>query len=197
VAVDKPSGVLSVPGKGALLHGSVAEQVAQRFEEAKVIHRLDMATSGILMFARGLAAQRDFNRLFAQRQVHKEYVAVVAGLLERDEGEISAPLMADWPQRPRQKVDFPNGKASLTRYRVLSRDTPAMRTRVQLHPITGRSHQLRVHLCWIGHPIVGDALYAPPEVANLAPRLLLHACRVVLQRPDGLGQIEIHCPAPF
>ncbi|MFN9707618.1 MAG: RluA family pseudouridine synthase [Burkholderiales bacterium] len=197
LAVNKPSGLLSVPGKGPLLHGSVAEQVSQYFEEAKVIHRLDMATSGILMFARGLAAQRDLHRLFAQRQIHKEYVAVVAGLLDPAEGEIDAPLMPDWPQRPRQKVDFKQGKPSLTRYRVLSHDEPMKRTRVQLQPVTGRSHQLRVHLCWIGHPILGDALYAPPEVTRLAPRLLLHACRISMQRPDGQGPIDIQSLAPF
>jgi tRNA pseudouridine32 synthase/23S rRNA pseudouridine746 synthase len=142
------------------------------YPDALVVHRLDQATSGLLLFARGAQAQRELSADFAERRVGKVYVAVVAGRLE-GEGVIDLPLGADWPNRPRQQVDFKRGKPSQTRWRVLAHEGPD--TRLLLTPVTGRSHQLRVHLAHVGHPILGDALYAPPAVAAAGPRLLLHA----------------------
>lgn len=197
IAVNKPSGVLSVPGRGALAHGSMAEQVQQRFPDAKVVHRLDMATSGILLFAKGLDAQRWVSRQFELRKIRKEYLAVVSGLMRDDNGEINAPLIADWPQRPRQKVDSIAGKEAITQYQVIERNAEHTFTRVQLYPITGRSHQLRVHLRWIGHPILGDQLYAPIDDADRAKRLLLHACGITLEKAGDCPPLTIQCPAPF
>jgi tRNA pseudouridine32 synthase/23S rRNA pseudouridine746 synthase len=159
-----------------------------------VVHRLDMATSGLVLFARGIAVQRQLGKAFARREVHKRYIAVVHGRLRPEQGEIDLPLIADWPNRPRQKVDRTHGKPSLTRYRVLAFDGVADTTRVELEPVTGRSHQLRVHLLALGHPIVGDALYAPNDDS---PRLLLHACALRLAHPIT-GEMGQWCSeAPF
>jgi tRNA pseudouridine32 synthase/23S rRNA pseudouridine746 synthase len=142
------------------------------YPDALIVHRLDQATSGLLLFARGAQAQRELSTDFAERRVDKLYIAVVAGQLE-GEGLIDLPLGADWPNRPRQQVDLVHGKPSQTRWRVLAHDGP--RTRVQLEPLTGRSHQLRVHMAQLGHAMLGDALYAAPDIAAASPRLLLHA----------------------
>ena len=197
IAVNKPSGLLSVPGRGDLAHDSVTQRAQHRFADTKVVHRLDMATSGILLFARGVNAQRALSRQFEQRKVRKEYVAVVDGLMTDDAGEINAPLIADWPQRPKQKVDFENGKPSITHYQVLARDTSQATTRVALTPVTGRSHQLRVHLSWMGHPILGDALYATPAQIKRAPRLLLHARFIEIEHPSHHEPLALSCEVPF
>jgi tRNA pseudouridine32 synthase/23S rRNA pseudouridine746 synthase len=170
VVVDKPPGMLSVPGRTE--PDCASARVQALYPDALVVHRLDQATSGLLLFARGAQAQRELSADFAERRVGKLYVAVVAGRLE-GEGVIDLPLGADWPNRPRQQVDFKRGKPSQTRWRVLAHEGPD--TRLLLTPVTGRSHQLRVHLAHVGHPILGDALYAPPAVAAAGPRLLLHA----------------------
>jgi tRNA pseudouridine32 synthase/23S rRNA pseudouridine746 synthase len=170
VVVDKPPGMLSVPGRTE--PDCASARVQALYPDALVVHRLDQATSGLLLFARGAQAQRELSADFAERRVGKVYVAVVAGRLE-GEGVIDLPLGADWPNRPRQQVDFKRGKPSQTRWRVLAHEGPD--TRLLLTPVTGRSHQLRVHLAHVGHPILGDALYAPPAVAAAGPRLLLHA----------------------
>lgn len=176
VVIDKPAGLLSVPGRTEPDCASARVQVI--YPDALIVHRLDQATSGLLLFARGLQAQRELSAAFASRQVHKAYVAVVGGLLQ-GEGLIDLPLAADWPNRPRQQVDPVRGKPSQTRWRSLGAHGPhGSHTRVHLEPITGRSHQLRVHLAALGHPILGDALYAPPELAAASPRLLLHACEL-------------------
>ena len=182
LAVDKPAGMLSVPGRGEGKRDCVAARVQSMFADALVVHRLDMATSGLLLMARGAAAQRRLGIAFAQREVDKRYVAVVAGRPPAS-GEIDLPLSADWPNRPMQKVDRERGKPSLTRYRVLDYDAASDTARVELEPLTGRSHQLRVHLCALGHPIVGDALYAPPAIRSGATRLLLHACALRMPHP--------------
>lgn len=183
----KPSGLLAVPGRGAHLQDCLARRVQRVFPDALVVHRLDMATSGLIVMARGAAAQRRLSIAFARREVDKCYVAAVAGRLAVPDGdgwgEIDLPLAADWPQRPRQRVDVDHGKPSLTRYRVLAHDAKAGTTRIELQPLTGRTHQLRVHLMAIGHPIVGDALYAPREVQAMAARLLLHASALTLTHP--------------
>jgi tRNA pseudouridine32 synthase/23S rRNA pseudouridine746 synthase len=165
------------------------------FSDALVVHRLDMATSGLMLFARGVEAQRRLCCAFAAREVHKRYVAVVQGRLAGESGEIDLPLMADWPNRPRQKVDREHGKASLTRWRVIAIEPD--RTRVELAPVTGRAHQLRVHLLAIGHPIVGDALYAPVHARAGARRLLLHAARLRFAHPIGSAAIDIESAVPF
>jgi len=195
VVIDKPAGMLAVPGRGEDKRDCAALRVQSMFADALVVHRLDMATSGLMVFGRGAAAQRALSLSFAQREVEKRYIAVVAGRLDDDAGEIDLPLIVDWPMRPRQKVDFERGKPSLTRWRVLARE--AATTRVELAPVTGRSHQLRVHLLAIGHPIAGDALYAPPPVLASAPRLLLHASRLTLPHPTGGQRLTFTSPSPF
>ena len=195
IVVEKPSGLLSVPGRGEHLQDCLATRVRAMFADALVVHRLDMATSGLMLFARGVAAQRALSRAFERREVHKRYVAVVHGRVEPEQGEIDLPLLADWPNRPLQKVDHAHGKPSLTRWRVI--DAAADRTRLELEPITGRAHQLRVHLRAIGHPILGDALYAPPEVLASADRLLLHAARLRFAHPVSGAPIEIESVVPF
>jgi tRNA pseudouridine32 synthase/23S rRNA pseudouridine746 synthase len=195
IVVDKPSGLLSVPGRGEHLQDCLATRVQAQFGDALVVHRLDMVTSGLMLFARGIDAQRRLSRAFAQREVHKRYVAVVHGRLDPDHGEIDLPLIADWPNRPLQRVDHEHGKPSLTRYRVV--DTKAERSRVELEPVTGRAHQLRVHLLAIGHPIVGDALYAPPEVLAGADRLLLHATSLRFAHPVSGAAVAIESAVPF
>jgi tRNA pseudouridine32 synthase/23S rRNA pseudouridine746 synthase len=193
----KPSGLLSVPGRGEGKHDCLAVRVQQHWPDARIVHRLDMATSGLMVFARGPTMERVLAAAFAERRVAKRYVAVVAGLIEHDQGEIDLPLSADWPNRPRQQVDVERGKPSLTRWRVLARDPSAGTTRVALEPVTGRSHQLRVHLAAIGHPIAGDALYAPPAWQAAAPRLLLHASGLCFAHPLTGAALRFGSDAPF
>ena len=197
LVVDKPAGLLAVPGRGADKQDCLAARVQAAFGDALVVHRLDMATSGLMLFARGPDAQRRLSAAFARREVHKRYVAVVQGCVAPAQGEIDLPLIADWPQRPRQKVDRALGKASLTRYRVLDIDAARDRSRLELEPVTGRAHQLRVHLCAIGHPILGDALYAPPAALAAADRLLLHAAVLRFAHPASGAAIEVTSGVPF
>ena len=196
LAVDKPAGLLSVPGRGADKTDCAVVRVQAQFPDAHTVHRLDMATSGLLLFARGAAMQRALSVMFEAREVVKHYEAVVDGWVEPDDGEIDLPLLADWPQRPRQKVDPLHGKPSLTRYQVLHRDPTARTTRLALQPLTGRTHQLRVHLMAIGHPIAGDALYATSE-GPTALRLMLHATRLELRHPVTGQTMTLTSPAPF
>lgn len=195
--MNKPAGLPSVPGRGELALGSLSQQVQQRLPDARVVHRLDMATSGVILLARGSTWQRAYSQLFADRAVQKNYVAVVQGLMTEDSGEINLPLIADWPNRPQQKVDHVLGKPSLTHYRVLARDEVLLQTRVALQPVTGRSHQLRVHLLAIGHPVVGDGLYAPPPVQQRSHRLLLHAEQLALTHPQTGEPMEWRAAPPF
>lgn len=196
VAVDKPAGMLAVPGRGPDKQDCASARVMERFSDALIVHRLDMATSGLLVFARGVEAQRTLSIAFASREVRKRYVAVVHGVVEKDRGDIDLPLIADWPNRPLQKVDVDEGKPSLTRYVAIKRDATTNRTRVELEPVTGRSHQLRVHLRAIGHPIVGDALYAT-EFSAEAGRLLLHACELSLPHPVTGKTVQLHSDPAF
>ena len=195
VAADKPAGLPTVPGRPAELHDCLWSRVQATVPDALVVHRLDMATSGLVLFARGTAAQRTLSQAFAARRIAKRYVAVVAGELAEDAGRIALPLAADWPNRPRQAVDAQRGKPSLTHWQVL--DRAAGRPRLLLVPVTGRSHQLRVHLQAIGHPIVGDTLYAPAEVAAAAPRLLLHATALAFDDPLDGSPVALEVPPPF
>ena len=205
LAVDKPAGMLSVAGRGPEGEDCLHARLRQGWPDAMVVHRLDMATSGLMVFARGEKAQRSLSIAFAGRAVDKRYVAIVAGKPEPantdDEGwaTIDLPLAADWPARPRQKVDAVNGRPSLTRWRI-ARDARCAwdgGTRLELQPVTGRSHQLRVHLAAIGHPILGDALYAPEPAARAAPRLLLHAQSLALAHPADGRPLAWRCDAPF
>lgn len=193
----KAAGLLSVPGRGEDKQDCLATRLQAVYADALVVHRLDMATSGLWLMARGLPMQRRLARAFEQREVHKRYEAVVAGTPLQAQGEIALPLAADWPNRPRQQVDAVHGKPSLTRWRVLGPGPLPGTTRLALEPVTGRSHQLRVHLLAIGHPIVGDSLYAPPEVAAAAPRLWLHASELRLAHPAAGETVHWSSAAPF
>ena len=260
LVANKPAGLLAVPGRGADKQDCFSARVQAEFHDALVVHRLDMATSGLMVFARGAEMQRRLSRMFHDRKIQKRYIAVVAGRVEgkligrspspalprwereplagerglsaasseregghllllppgvrkgrcaaaghppayplRVEGwdggfgEISLPLMADWPNRPLQKVDHAEGKHSLTRYRVLTYDAKTDVTRVELEPITGRTHQLRVHMAAIGHPIIGDALYGGLK----AERLFLHASLLGFHHPSTGAAVEFHSKAPF
>lgn len=197
VVAIKPSGLLAVPGLGEKGRDCLSARVQARFADALVVHRLDMSTSGLMLFARGAASQRALSRAFAAREVRKRYLAVVHGRPAAAQGEIDLPLIADWPNRPRQKVDPALGKPSLTRYRVLAHDPTRDATRVELEPVTGRAHQLRVHLLAIGHPVLGDALYAPPEVCRQSERLLLHASGLGFVHPASGEALAWHSAPPF
>lgn len=197
VALDKPAGACSVPGKGALAQGSAIQWAQQHWPEAKTVHRLDMATSGLLLLARGAHWQRHYSRLFESRQVHKHYEAIVEGLIEQDTLEMVWPLSPDWPERPRQKVDLLHGKPARTRLQVLHRDPLRGCTRVRLEPVTGRTHQLRVHLMTLGHPIWGDRLYAPESVQARSPRTLLHACGLEMPHPFREFPCTLRSECPF
>lgn len=197
IVLDKPSGLLSVPGRGPAHTDCLASRVQAQFADARIVHRLDMATSGLIAMARGQAMERALSIAFQQRQVEKRYLAVVAGLVGPDTGEIDLPLITDWPNRPRQKVDTTMGKPSLTRFRVLDRHPSTATSRVELTPITGRSHQLRVHLMAIGHPILGDELYAPDAVRQASPRLLLHAAMLALPHPVSGQMLRLESPPDF
>jgi tRNA pseudouridine32 synthase/23S rRNA pseudouridine746 synthase len=205
VVADKPAGLLSVAGRGPAGEDCLHARVRRQWPDALVVHRLDMATSGLMVFARGLAAQRILSRAFASREVDKRYVAVVAGVPRPRDPDadgwsvIDLPLAADWPARPRQKVDAAHGRPSLTRWRAIA-DAPGpwgAGTLLELEPVTGRSHQLRVHLAAIDHPVVGDALYAPEPLAGAASRLLLHAERLALAHPADGRRLSWRSGAPF
>ena len=263
LVLNKPSGLLSVPGKGDDKQDCASARVQARYPDALVVHRLDMATSGLMMMARGAAAQRTLSEAFASRNVHKRYVAVVAGIIAMPNSLLNFPLQSsvqpslqpspdgwavidlpialDWPNRPRRIIDSARGKPSVTRWRVVpdtvptfqanpsaqatraarnvqavyaTPATPALNdplppsntpqfdrstsfTRLELSPVTGRSHQLRVHLAALGHPILGDALYAPPNVQARASRLLLHATGLTLAHPVTGQPLQFDSPAPF
>jgi tRNA pseudouridine32 synthase/23S rRNA pseudouridine746 synthase len=197
LVVAKPAGLLAVPGRGPDKQDCLASRVQARFPGALVVHRLDLGTSGLLVMALTPDVQRALGRQFELRQVEKHYVAIVAGQLAGGERTIDLPLIVDWPNRPRQVVDHVIGKPALTRLQALAYDAASDTTRVLLQPETGRSHQLRVHLQAIGHPILGDELYAPPERHAQASRLLLHAAFLAFSHPLSGERLEVSCPPPF
>lgn len=197
---DKPSGLLAVPGRGADKQDCLSKRVQARYPDALIVHRLDMATSGLMVLARGAAAQRTLSMAFAAREVGKRYLAVVDGRLEAPLeawGVIDLPIIADWPNRPLRMIDHQDGKSSITRWRVLGYDESGSNTRVELEPVTGRSHQLRLHLRELGHPILGDTLYAPADIQAMAERLLLHAGSLRFAHPATGEALAFACPAPF
>ncbi len=202
LVLNKPAGLLSVPGKGEDKQDCLSARVQQRYPDALVVHRLDMATSGLLLMARGPGMQRALGALFERREVQKRYVAVVDGRLAPPAGAqgwglIDLPIVVDWPRRPLRIIDAERGKPSQTRWRVLAFDEAAHSIRVELVPMTGRSHQLRVHLQASGHPIWGDRLYAPEAVQARAERLLLHACALRFVHPASGETLHLESAAPF
>ena len=194
LVAEKPAGLLSVPGRLPENKDCLITRLQTDYSDALTVHRLDMATSGLMVFARGAEAHRTLSKAFAERRVSKRYIAVVAGRLQ-GQGEVDLPLITDWPNRPRQMVDHDMGKPSLTRWRGL--EAAEGTTRVELEPVTGRSHQLRVHMMAIGHPIVGDVFYAPADIEVLSPRLLLHAERLSLPHPVSGERMDFRAPVPF
>jgi len=207
LVLEKPSGLLSVPGRGEDKQDSLSARAQACHADALVVHRLDRDTSGLILMARGRHAQSVLSKAFANRRVHKRYQAVVFGLppkpVQGGWGVIDLPLALDWPNRPRHIVDPVQGKPSVTRWKPLPEPwcgtTPvtATCTRLELEPVTGRSHQLRVHLQALGHPILGDTLYAPPEAQALAARLLLHACFLAFRHPITGEEMEFNSSVPF
>lgn len=196
LVVNKPAGLLSVPGRGEDRYDSMISRVQAQFPDALIVHRLDLDTSGLLVMARGAAMHRTLSILFMERQVDKRYVAVVGGEFAEARGEVNLPLLVDWPNRPRQIVNYRDGKPSLTRYEVLSHDPASDSSRVHLEPITGRTHQLRVHMAAIGHPMFGDTLYGGAYMAR-AERLLLHAEYLAFPHPHSGQRLSFSCPPPF
>lgn len=205
LVVNKPAGLLAVPGRGVDKQDCLSVRILQEFHDTLVVHRLDMATSGLMVFARGVEMQRRLSAMFHDRLVAKHYQAVVAGSMTTGTGEVSLPIAADWPNRPLRKIDAVLGKPSLTRYRVMGHgesvhpevskgERSFELTRVELEPVTGRTHQLRVHMAAIGHPILGDALYGD---AASAPRLLLHACSLSFAHPLSGEPLSLLSEAPF
>lgn len=195
--VIKPAGLLSVPGKGEDKQDCLLSRVTIDFRDALIVHRLDMDTSGLMVLARNKNSHRLLSDLFQYRKINKEYTAVVDGILLQDEGEIDLPLITDWPNRPKQKIDPLNGKPSTTFYKVIERDVENLCCRVKLSPITGRSHQLRVHMQSLGHAILGDNLYASEQARNKSTRLLLHASLLEFEHPITNKLINCKNDAPF
>ncbi|MBP6113265.1 MAG: RluA family pseudouridine synthase [Acinetobacter sp.] len=196
VIIEKPAGLLSVPGRLPEHHDSAYYRVLEQFPNAKITHRLDMATSGILMFAKHRDAEVAVSKMFQARTVKKNYIALVQGKLP-DTGRIEVPLITDWENRPRQIVHFELGKPALTLYERLEYDEVKDVSRVLLTPITGRSHQLRVHLQYIGHPITGDKLYHPQPTRSPLGRMALHASYLAFTQPLSGVELEIVCDAAF
>lgn len=201
LVLDKPAGLLTVPGRGEDKQDCLSARVQAVFPQARIVHRLDMATSGLVIMALNAAVQRTLGDAFAARQVHKRYEAVVDGTLAppaTEWGVIDLPIILDWPNRPLSIVDPVNGKPSTTRWQVIpTPPTSPPSTRLALEPITGRSHQLRVHLLALGHAILGDRLYASAEVAERTPRLMLHASTLSLAHPVSGEMMHFSSPVPF
>lgn len=195
LVVNKPAELLSTPGRGVHLYDSVETRAKQISPYAELAHRLDMATSGVLVVALRKDAERSIRMQFQERETRKVYIAKVWGCPTEAEGEINLPLICDWPNRPLQKVCYARGKPSLTHYRVLESD--AKTSRVELNPITGRSHQLRVHLQALGHPILGDRFYATGEALAASSRLLLHAQEIEISHPTTAERMIFTAPCPF
>lgn len=193
--VDKPAGLLSVPGKGDHLADCMIARVQKLYPEALLVHRLDLDTSGVMVFALTRHAQRVLGLQFEERQTKKVYRARLWGRLEPKEGRVDLPLIVDWPNRPRQHVNHETGKPAQTDWRVLGYEDSG-NTRVRLYPLTGRSHQLRVHMQSLGHPILGDPLYAEGAARDF-PRLMLHAESLRFRHPESGKGMSFSAPCPF
>ena len=197
IVLNKPSGLLSVPGRKKEHADSLETRVQVEYPEAKIIHRLDEPTSGLLVMALNKDVHRNISMQFESRKTRKIYIARVWGNIIDDKGEVDLPLICDWPNRPLQMVDQQRGKASQTGWEVIEREDNAMVTRVALYPITGRSHQLRVHMMELGHPILGDEFYAHDDAFAAAPRLQLHAHKLMINHPESGEEIWFESPCPF
>ncbi len=200
VVMHKPSGLLSVPGKALEHRDSLISRVNRVYPTATVVHRLDMATSGILVLALTKESHRHISKQFELRQTKKRYFARVHGHIEADTGDVDLPLICDWPNRPKQMVDFERGKKAMTRFEAVERtvdENGRPYSLVALYPITGRSHQLRVHMLALGHPILGDRLYAHDEALAMAPRLQLHAQSLSFCHPTQGQWLHFQTPIPF
>jgi|TARA_R110002072_G_scaffold77889_3_gene181133 tRNA pseudouridine32 synthase/23S rRNA pseudouridine746 synthase len=195
VVLNKPSGLLSVPGRQEHMKDSLSLRVQAQFPTATVVHRLDMDTSGIIVMALNIEAHRHISMQFEKRYTEKSYIAHLHGAVADEEGEIDLPLILDWPNRPHHMVDHENGKQALTRWKILARGDGF--TRVAFYPVTGRTHQLRVHSQAIGHPILGDTLYATEEALKMADRLLLHAEVLTITHPYNKEKMTFSTPAEF
>jgi len=195
VVLNKPSGLLSVPGRAPENQDSLALRVQSQFPAALTVHRLDMATSGVMVMALNKSVHRELSRQFQERETHKVYYAWLWGELAEEQGEVNLPLICDWPNRPLQKVDFEQGKAALTRWQKLR--VAGGHTLVKLLPHTGRSHQLRVHMQAIGHPILGDEFYANPDALAAAEQLQLHAAELGFKHPVSHESRVFTCEPPF
>ena len=192
LVVVKPEGLLSVPGKGPEKADCLMARLQTLYPRVLLIHRLDTDTSGVMVFARTAAAQVQLSGQFERRETEKTYVARVAGNVAQDSGTVDLPLTVDWPNRPRQHVDHATGRPAITDWQVLARTQTE--TRMNLTPHTGRTHQLRVHMAALGHPILGDPLYAPPSDQ---PRLMLHAERLAFRHPVTGQPVAFTAPCPF
>jgi tRNA pseudouridine32 synthase/23S rRNA pseudouridine746 synthase len=193
--LSKPSGLLSVPGRSACHKDCLESRVQEHFPSARIVHRLDMDTSGIMVMALNEDAHRALGKQFENREVEKSYIAEIWGQPENDSGRIDLPLRCDWPNRPRQMVDHELGKHAVTDWEISERGKQT--SRVVLKPITGRSHQLRVHMLELGHPILGDDLYAHEKALNAADRLYLHAQELAFKHPASGDALSFHSPCPF
>jgi tRNA pseudouridine32 synthase/23S rRNA pseudouridine746 synthase len=199
LVLDKPAGLLTVPGRGEAKQDCLSKRAQDVYPEALIVHRLDRDTSGLVVMARGIVAQRALNLSFEKRLVDKCYEAVVIGTLpiNPDWQEIDLPLLVDWPNRPKRTVNFEAGQRALTRWRCVSADTQRNCSRVELEPVTGRTHQLRVHMQALGHPMLGDTLYATPEALAMSDRLQLHARNLSIPHPGNGVVLEFRAPVPF
>ncbi|WP_115718025.1 bifunctional tRNA pseudouridine(32) synthase/23S rRNA pseudouridine(746) synthase RluA [Gallaecimonas mangrovi] len=195
LVVDKPSGLLSVPGRQAEHKDSVVTRVREQYPQAEAVHRLDMDTSGILVLALNKNAERNLKSQFQERQTHKGYQALIWGCPEERSGQVELPLVCDWPNRPKQMVSFEHGKHALTHYKVTEQYADS--SRVEMTPVTGRSHQLRVHMQALGCPILGDRFYATGDALASASRLMLHAHWLQIAHPVSGDKLRLVAPLPF
>ncbi len=193
--VDKPHHLLSVPGRHPLNHDSLIRRLQPRYPDVQAVHRLDLDTSGLMVVPKRRESLSELGRQFQRRQIEKEYTAIVWGEMEDDWGEIELPIATDWPNRPKQMICEERGKHALTRFEVLNRGDN--RSLVKLMPVTGRSHQLRIHMQSLGHPIIGCDMYAHPEALEASDRLLLHATRLKLCAPSTGNWLSAFSPIPF
>ena len=195
--VNKPSGLLSVPGRGKEKQDCLISRIQKKYSDALIVNRLDVSKSGLMIIARGKEVESMLSILFQKKMINKKYIAVVDGEISPSSGEIDLPLITDWPNRPKQKIDFITGKKSQTKYSVISINKEKNTTRVELTPLTGRTHQLRIHMQSLNHAILGDELYANKEVINKSGRLLLHACHLSFKHPISDEMLEFNLDDQF